>query len=283
MIINSSSDSKYFSRLLNLYFSLAYNFKVEFRFKVWDLGMTNFQVKVLGYFDIEVVKIPPFVPHWNLCYSWKPYIYKYSEEAIFLYFDAGCTINGDLSKIYDLIQKNGYFFVNQGQKLKDIIPTEFSKFNFLTDSNQDSTVFAAGIIGINKESLLNRKIIETIFELAKEGYCLGFSKNEKNRDFTNLNIVRNCSSFRHDQSIVNAVFRKYLDQIEVQDANIYASTTLTPDCVIYNNRKLSYYYFLKNISFLKFLLFFYCYFFDILNTILFQIKKINSKYIRNAN
>jgi hypothetical protein len=196
------------------------------------------------------------VPHWNLCYSWKPYIYKYSEEANFLYFDAGCTINGDISKIYDLIQENGYFFVNQGQKLKDIIPTEFSKFNFLTDSNQDSTVFAAGIIGINKESLLNRKIIETIFELAKEGYCLGFSKNEKHRDFTNLNIVRNCSSFRHDQSIVNAVFRKYLDQIEVQDANIYASTTLTPDCVIYNNRKLNYFYFLK---------------------------KIKSKYIRNAN
>lgn len=277
MLVNSSSDSKYFSRVLNLYFSLLYNNEKECKLKVWDLGMTKFQIGILKKLKIDVIKIPKFVDHWNLCYTWKPYIYKYSNESIFLYLDAGCTINKDLSRIFELIENDGYFFVSQGQQLKDIIPTEFNDLNFLNNKNINSIVFAAGIIGINKNVKINNEIIERIYDLATMGYCLGYSKNEIHRDVTNLNIIRDCSVFRHDQSIVNAVFRKYLDEIVVQDASIYASTSLSSDCIIYNNRKLNYSYFFKNISIAKLFLFIFCYFIDLFHALEYQLNKYINK------
>lgn len=262
MLLNSSSDSRYFSRVLNLYFSLLYNSKKKCKLRVWDLGMTQLQVAILKFFKIEVIKVPEFVPFWNLCYTWKPYIYKYTDELNFLYLDAGCTIKKDISEIFHIIENDGYFFVGQGQALKDIIPKDFNDIILLNEKNENSIVFAAGIIGINKRLKINNKIIDTIFDLAKNGYCLGFSYNEIHRDVTKLTIVRNCPIFRHDQSIVNAVFRNHLDEIVVHEEKTFASTFSTKDCIIYNNRKHNYTYFFKNSSVFKIILFFYCYFFD---------------------
>ena len=277
MLLNSSSDSRYFSRVLNLYFSLLCNCEKNCKLRVWDLGMTQLQAAILNKLKIEVIKIPEFVSYWNLCYTWKPYIYKYTDELNFFYLDAGCTVNNDISEIFNLIETDGYFFVNQGQKLKDVIPPNFNELIVLNKENENSLVFAAGIIGINKKLEINKEIIDVIFDLAKKGYCLGYSKNEIHRDLTKLNIIRNCSKFRHDQSVVNAIFRSYLDEIIVHDANIYASTTLTSDCIIYNQRKLNYKYFYKKVSLIKILLYIYCIFLDKYNL----IKSYFVKYIKN--
>lgn len=267
MLLNSSSDSRYFSRVLNLYFSLLYNSKKKCKLRVWDLGMTQLQVAILKKIKIEVIKVPEFAPFWNLCYTWKPYIYKYTNEMNFLYLDAGCTIQKDISEIFQIIENDGYFFVGQGQALKDIIPKDFNDIILLNEKNENSIVFAAGIIGINKRLNVNNKIINRIFDLAKNGYCLGFSRNEIHRDITNLRIVRNCPIFRHDQSIVNAVFRDYLDEIVVHEEKTFASTISTKDCIIYNNRKYNYTYFFKNGSLLKTILFIYCIFLDKYNLV----------------
>ena len=123
-------------------------------------------------------------------------------------------------------------------------------------------MFAAGIIGINKKLNINRLIIDKIFDFTIKGYCLGYSISESNRDINNLNIIRNCQTFRHDQSIVNGVFRKHLNFIVIQDANLFASTSLTNNCIFYNQRKISYTYFFKRPNFFKILLFIYCFFID---------------------
>lgn len=262
MIINSASDIKYFSRLLNLYFSININAKNKYKFKVWDLGMSKIQFFILKKMKIDVINIPNFVPFWNICYTWKPFIYKFANEKTFFYLDAGCTVNKDLNEIYQIIEKDGYFFVGQGQELKDIVPSDFSQFFNLNNFNEKAKVFAAGIIGINKEIPINNYIIDKIYEQAKGGFCLGFSKNEIHRDLNNINIIRDCPTFRHDQSVVNSVFRNYLNHIVVHEEKKYASTTLNTDCVIYNQRKKNYTYFFKYVTVFKLILFFYCFFLD---------------------
>lgn len=279
MLINTSSDSRFFSRVLNLFFSISCNSNKTFKLRVWDIGMNKFQCFILKKLNIDVVKIPEFVPFWNVCYTWKPYIYKNTNEDIFFYIDAGCTINNEISIIFDFIENDGYFFVSQGRELYEIIPSDFKNIIKLNKSHDYSTVFAAGIIGINKKITLNNNIVDTIYELTQKGYCLGFSKNEIHRDTNNLNIIRDCRIFRHDQSIINAVFRSYLDEFVIHDANIYASTTLTSDCIIYNQRKYYYKYFFKKLSIIKIVLFIYCYILDSFMFIYQNIKKIIKKII----
>ena len=239
---------------------------------VWRTKRCKFVI--LKKLNIDVVNIPEFVPFWNVCYTWKPYIYKNANEDIFFYLDAGCTVNNEISKIFDYIEKDGYFFVSQGRELHEIIPSDFKNIIIPKKTHEHTTVFAAGIIGINKKISLNNIIIDIIYELTEKGYCLGFSKNEMHRDTNNLNIIRDCIIFRHDQSIVNYVFRNYLPEIVIHDAKIYASTILTSDCIIYNQRNFNYKFFFINLSAFKILLFLYCFILDLGITFKNKLKKL---------
>lgn len=269
--ISSSSDKQYFSRLLNLIGSVKKNNIQGYYFEVWDLGLTKFQRWLLNRNGVTVNRVEQFSSHWNQCYSWKPYVYLKSESSLFFHLDAGNTVLKDISHIFESIKDNGYFLIDQGQKICDITPPDY--FNmFGKNTNLNDTVFAAGNIGLNKSDPRLIRCINNAFQASKEGYCLGFSPSEMYRDTFGLNITRNCKIFRHDQTIINLVLRNEIPNIYIHSHLKYANIMEDSEATIYNNRGYKYQY-IKHFNDRYFLFIIsYCFIFDLYFRVLKKIK-----------
>ena len=280
-VLNTSSDSKYFSRVLNLIFSVKF-YSSSVKFKVWDLGLTKFQKFILHKLGLELVNIPPCCNFWNKCYTWKPYIYKFSEDKIFFYLDAGCSVHFDIVEIFEILINDNFFFVNQGQKISNICPSDYVQLFGLKSEHLNSLVFAAGIIGFNKNSKLVKDILDITFEHALNGKCLGYSKSEISLDTNKIGIIRDCDKFRHDQTVINCVVRTNVPEIVVQDASLYASLEKHIGVKIHNHRKVNYEFYFLNKSFLKYLLFCYCFindfFYKIYDLVIKILFKLNNQF-----
>lgn len=240
--ISSSSDYKYFSRLINLIGSIKKSNNSKFDFEVWDIGLTALQRWILKENAITVHRVEEFAPHWNNCYSWKLYVYKHSESELFFHLDAGNIVLGDLTYIFEKINNDGYFLIDQGQHLCDITPLEYvSRFNKNVELSE--LVFAAGNIGLNKLNARVTKAIENAYTAAVQGYCLGYSTSEQHRDINNIGIVRDCKLFRHDQTIINLTLREQMgENLYIHSHGKYASVSVEADTIIYNSRKYNYDY-----------------------------------------
>ncbi|WP_217521682.1 hypothetical protein [Vibrio metschnikovii] len=261
--VSSSSDSKYFSRLLNLIGSINKSNDCISSIEVWDLGLTKLQKRILTQHGISIKSISNFTPHWNQCYTWKLFVFKNSDSKLFLHLDAGNIVKGDLLHVFEKISRDGYFLIDQGQRLSDITPYDYKlKFNPVVNIND--SVFAAGNIGLNKSRKDILAAIDDAYKAAVDGFCLGFSEIEMYRDTDGIGIKRNCKIFRHDQTVINLIFRKWIRIEKIHDHKIYASIMKNSESVIFNNRGYSYdyiSYFSEN-KFYKFFLPLYCHLID---------------------
>lgn|GEM_PF-1045380 len=199
--------------LLNMLYSLHWNFPNHPKVYVFDLGMTSFQLKELennSYIQVEPVPSYMLTPFWKGCYSWKHYAQYLPSERYKLYLDAGSVVLRPLYLWFLSIKKWGYFSISQGQELSDITPAEYYvKLGLNHNEMADKEVFAAGIFGFDNSSFAANAVKESR-DLAQKGWTLGFSKAEQQR-FQNYGpgIIRECKLFRHDQTIINLCLRKW--------------------------------------------------------------------------
>jgi hypothetical protein len=255
--LNTTSSSIFFSRTLNLIFSVRYFSSIELKINVWDIGLTKFQKLILKLLNVQIKEIEKYEPFWRDCYTWKIFIFKQSTETIFLHLDSGNTILCDIKEIFELIEKNGYFFVDQGQVLKEIAPESYFE-DLKIQGCRDNIVIAAGNIGFNKDNNQIEKLISISFDLARKGMCLGFSLSEQHRDIEQRFPIRDCKVFRHDQTVLNCSLGLIDLNPQIMPHEIYSSIAKTKFSKVFNHRKRSYSFLTKKITVFKLFLLTYC-------------------------
>lgn len=245
-ILNTSSNHIFFTRALNLIYSTLSNDKSVNEFIVWDLGLSNWQVKYLERIPNVSVQIPPKDnPNWDKCFSWKAHVFNAASSGLFLHLDAGNEVQSDISHIFKTIKEEGFFFIDQGHFLVDIIDDELLRmYPNLLDKLDSCLVISAGNIGINTSNLKGSTLVRDFELLVLLGLNMGYSTSEEQKYSDVSNFIRNCRLFRHDQSVLNALIYSSSTP-RYHPHNIYASTTLD-NCIIYNNRARRYKYIYHN-------------------------------------
>ena len=255
--LNTTANSIFFSRALNLIFSVRYFTSKPIHIIVWDIGLSNFENYLLKLLKVEVIKVPNFIHFWEDCYTWKTFIYHTSSERIFLHLDAGNTVLCDIDEIFNIIQDKGYFFVDQGFSLEQITPPDYFR-HFNVGDYRKYSVVAAGNIGIDKDNVSLSIALRRSYESALKGMCLGFSSIERNRSDRSDFILRECEVFRHDQTVLNCCLRAEYGDFDILPFSKYSALALAEEVKIFNQRKRSYKFLLIDKNCLSILLFCYC-------------------------
>ena len=221
----TSASNKFFPSLINLLGSIKQNYPQHPPVYIYDLGLSAMFRKELERIPgITLLKVPPFVPFWRACYTWKTYIFAHPLAKLNFYLDAGCQVLKSLDGIFVEIDRDGYFLVSQKGRLADIVPYDYkAQFN-LSEAMEENECLHAGVFGF-KENSAATKPIEFVFEAAKKGLALGFSPNEqwRNKGADKNPYVRDCKMFRHDMTLLNIGFRKfYGTQLVVHSMEQYA-------------------------------------------------------------
>jgi hypothetical protein len=237
--LNTSCDSRYFSRAVNLINSVRKYSSEKIKIRVWDIGLHSFQIYFLNSIGIEVVKVPAFVSHWNLCYTWKIYVLNNIPEEIVLHLDAGNTLKTDIADIFKIIESDGFFFVDQGVELSKITPVRY--MDFINKDMLQRPVFACGNIGFRRSNNLS-DILGEAYHFALRGYCLGYSKKEYPVVGKIKLPLRNCEIFRHDQTLLNVLIYNSNLNFVLLDHEVYSCRHEGHDSLIFNNRNRSYKY-----------------------------------------
>ena len=148
-VLASAADQRYGYHLLNLIGSVKANSDLFEGIVVYDLGLSPFQRRLAnGLTGVEVRTVPPFVPHWAKCSSWKPWIWTHTGAAELLWLDAGVTVLRSLVDPLEQITECGYFCVSNGQPNDDSHPVGLLRA--LRDHRRDGSTERAsppGIIG----------------------------------------------------------------------------------------------------------------------------------------
>ncbi|XP_013396386.1 uncharacterized protein LOC106163376 [Lingula anatina] len=117
----TGANSKYYSPGLRNFVASAQHWAPGLNIVVWDLGLTPGQVQEaqtwcnVAYRRFPFEKYPRHVKHLRK-YAWKPVIIKHMVDELnnIVWIDAGSHIEGNITKIDNLIQKDGYLLL-QGQ------------------------------------------------------------------------------------------------------------------------------------------------------------------------
>jgi len=189
--------------------------------------------------------VPPFSPHWNLGFTWKPWIFTHLEADTVFYLDAGATLLRSLGPALEQIRERGYFVVSQGNQLRDIAPPDYLEAFGLSDALAGRPYVAAGIIGFETRGDFFERVIVPTYEDCLRGLGLGFSPAEAAGLNSGLGhhaspTLRDCRHFRWDQTVLNLHLAKELPNAFVNDLDEYAgwrSPRDHPRQVIWSHRR----------------------------------------------
>ncbi len=249
-VLLTATDKARFNQALNLVGSIARKSPGFAEVIVYDLGLTWYQRwQLRGIQGVTLRKVPAFTDHWRQCWSWKPWIWTHAQANKVIYLDAGIEVLRSLKEMCDLVDTDGYLLVSQhetleqGHTLKDIIPEDYYKLLGVSRRLADKPVVAAGIIGFRTKSDFFEKVIKPTYDLVLKGYNLGWSENELSRN-TGLNklpkpILRDCTYFRHDQTLLNAMIYSEIAKPVIQPIakfGGYKSPYEHPEQLIWNSR-----------------------------------------------
>ncbi len=125
-VLASAADERYGYHLLNLIGSVKANSDMFDAIVVYDLGLSPRQRRLVdGIRDVEVRTVPPFVPHWAQCFTWKPWIWTHLEaERSFGSTPASPSCGRSTSRS-PRFGNAGYFAVSRGIPIANIIPSDY--------------------------------------------------------------------------------------------------------------------------------------------------------------
>ena len=207
-IITSCSNT-FFPSVINLLGSIKAHYPEHPPIFVYDLGLLpNFKTELRAIPGVTVADIPAFCPHWRSCYTWKTYIFAHPPAKLNLYLDAGCQVLKPLDEDFRLIEKNEWLLVDTGCAVADLIPEEYRIMFAIPEASWRETTFSAGIIGF-KQTATSREVFARSYAAGVAGLTLGFSKNNawRNKGKNKNPFTRNATHFRHDQTVINTMFR----------------------------------------------------------------------------
>lgn len=245
-VLASAANARYGYHLLNMLGSVERNSAIFDRVVVYDLGLDDTQLRLVqGLRNVDVRTMPPFAPHWAKCFSWKPWIWTHVDAQRLFYLDAGATVLRSLDDVLAAIDADGYFLVGQGLPLHQIVPSDYYDLYGLSRDATEREYVAAGIVGFRTDGDFFEKVVQPTFEDVLLGRNLGFSGDEidqLNWGATRLDepIVRDCSHFRHDQTLLNIHLAIEFPDARVHDARKYGgwlSPRDHPDQRIWNHRR----------------------------------------------
>jgi hypothetical protein len=244
-ILATAADSAYGYHALNLVGSVKRNSDVFDRIVVFDLGLSGDQRDLLGAVPgVELRLVPPFVPHWAQCFTWKPWAWMQVEADRVFWLDAGTSVLRSLEPALGRIRDTGSFAVSQGNRVSDILPPDYFELYGLSPAYAERPYAAAGIVGFVPGGEFFRRVLVPTYEDCLAGRNLGFSAEEvvaKNRpDPMDSPPLRNCRHFRWDQSVLNAHLLRELPDLSLADLDEYGgwrSAHDHPRQVIWHHRR----------------------------------------------
>lgn len=247
-VLASAANVRYGYHLLNMLGSVERNSDLFDRVVVYDLGLDDTQRRLVGGLrNVEVRTVPPFVPHWEKCFSWKPWIWTHLEAEAMFYLDAGSTVLRPLDEVLAAIEREGYFVVGQGVTLGEIVPSDYYALYGLPPEAAAREHIAAGIIGFRTNGGFFEEVVRPTYDDVVLGRNLGFSPGEVehlNWGSTQLDepILRDCAHFRHDQTLLNIHLALALPDATIHDVHEYGGSLSPrdhPEQRIWSHRRAS--------------------------------------------
>jgi hypothetical protein len=245
-VLASAADERYGDWLLNMLGSVKRNSDVFDRIVVYDLGLTPFQRRLVSHVHgVELETVPPFVPHWREGRTWKAWIWRHADGDRVLWLDAGLTVLRPLDEAFASIAAHGYFAVSQGHAVSISTPSDYYELLDFPRELGGRTTIAAGILGFARASPFFRDVVEPTFAACARGLSLGFSPGDAVRlnfglDMTDAPVIRDCTHFRHEQTILNVYFHKAFAEPVIHDLAQFAghlSPQDHPRQVIWSHRR----------------------------------------------
>jgi len=220
-VLATACDRRYARAALNLLGSVRRNSNIFDAVYLYDVGLTRLQVEIFKSIrGVSVIAVPDFVPHARRCWTWKPWVWCNTPGDQVLFLDAGAEVLGSLIEVREEIANHGYFVVGQfealesGHTVEDVVPSDFYDTFAIPPALSAKPVIAGGVVGFRKDSDFYEHVVRDVLRYAEAGYTLGFSKHElwRNRWVNRMPNppVRDCSYFRHDQTLLNIFFYKYI-------------------------------------------------------------------------
>jgi hypothetical protein len=245
-VLATGADERYGYWLLNMLGSVKSNSDLFDRIVVYDLGLAKEQRRLLDAVrGIEIRTVPAFVPHWREGRTWKTWIWTHLEADRILWLDAGLTVLRPLTEVLESISVREYFAVSQGHPLVDSIPSDWYELYHLQPEIGEKIAIAAGILGFACDGEFYRQVVVPTFEDCLAGRSLGFSPGDEVRlnrglDANPSPVVRDCTHFRWDQSVLNLHFYTCVAAPYVHDLDKFAgwrSKHDHPEQVIWSHRR----------------------------------------------
>jgi hypothetical protein len=248
--IITSASNKFFPSVLNLIGSIKANYPQHPPLFLYNLGLLPSYIKELKeVHGVTVLEVPHFVSHWRSCYTWKTYVLNTPLADLNFYIDAGSEVVKPLDEIFEAIETDGYFAIEQNSPLAMNLPQEYRSIFSVDEPLCSLPLLTAGIVGFKKDSFVS-PLMRELYDAGIAGLCLGFSPKEqwKNKGVNKNIFIRNCEMFRHDTTLFTIIMRKHIANLKVHSVKKYANDALTidpsSDTVIRNFRmnykKLSY-------------------------------------------
>jgi len=254
----SAADARYGKWLINLVGSVQRKSGLSPKITVYDLGLTTFQRRLLdGAAGVDVLEVPPFVPHWRQGRTWKTWIWTHAEADTIIWLDAGVTVLRPLTDFIEQTAERGYFVVSTGVSADKSTPTDYYDLYELPSEFGRRDSITAGILAFERDSPFYENVIEPTFEDAIAGRNLGFSESEVSTlnwglDKLDRVIVRDCPLFRHEQTTLNIHFYSSIAEPFVNDLYKYGgwlSPHDNPEQVIWNHRRRGDYRYLPRVRY----------------------------------
>jgi hypothetical protein len=207
----TATDSFHAQYLFNTIASIIDRFPDHPVLHVFDLGMNSSQRRELS--DVPWIQVRPvehFVPHWKQNWSWKPFILKQVPQRYAFYFDASnIVLYRPLSAWFRKIVSDGYFLIENAQKMNEIVPTDYWQLSGCDRAEfENEPTFGAGLMGFDLHGFAGDAIDE-VLKLTVQGWNLGRSADEIRKTYDH-SAIRDCSCFRADQTLFNLELRKRL-------------------------------------------------------------------------
>ena len=245
-VLATGADNRYGYQLVNLLGSVRRNSDVFDEILVFDLGLEEHQRRLLEDIPgVTIDSVPPFVPHWRQGRTWKTWIWTHVPAERLFWLDAGATVLRSLAAALGEVDDRGYFAVSQGHPIRDCIPSDFyERFDFPRELGVRDTI-AAGILAFRPGSEFYDTVISRAHQDAVDGYSLGFSAvdipgRNVGLDHEAEPILRDCTAFRWDQTVLNVRFHLGIENPVIADLDEYAgwrSPRDHPRQVIWSNRR----------------------------------------------
>lgn len=208
-VLLSACDSMHAPYLINALESIQKNFPACPHIEIYDLGLGFFEKQeISSYANVLLKKLPKFCSHYKLNWTWKMNIISTASARYILYMDLpNFVFLQDGFSFFENIYRDGYFLADTGHLLSEIIPSDYWKiFNLDESIYHCQKIFGAGLLGVDKMSRAFHAF-KSANDSCLKGYNLGRSPDEPSKKYK-PNVVRKCSLFRADQTIINIEMRK---------------------------------------------------------------------------